>query len=116
VRCKDDSWKWILTRGQVAKRAGDGRPLRMIGLHEDISEHKQRAEELRLSSTVFNLADEAMVVCNPKNQILFVNPAFTAITGYAPEEVIWPQPEHAFREDAYERVLPGTVVQTDRIG
>lgn len=92
VRCKDDSWKWILARGLVAKRAADGRPLRMIGLHADISERKQREEELRLASTVFNLADEAMVVSNPKNQILSVNPAFTAITGYAPEEAIGRNP------------------------
>jgi diguanylate cyclase (GGDEF)-like protein/PAS domain S-box-containing protein len=92
VRCKNDSWKWILARGLVVKRAADGRPLRMIGLHSDISEHKQREDELRLSSTVFNLADEAMLITNAQNNILSVNPAFTAITGYLPEEVIGRNP------------------------
>lgn len=92
VRCKNGSWKWILSRGLVVKRAADGRPLRMIGLHSDISEHKQRGEELRLSSTVFNLADEAMIVTDPQNNILSVNPAFTVITGYAPEEAIGRNP------------------------
>jgi diguanylate cyclase (GGDEF)-like protein/PAS domain S-box-containing protein len=87
VRCKDGHWKWILTRGLVVDRAADGRPLRMIGTHTDISERHQREDDLRLSAAVFNLADEAMVVTNAQNQILSVNPAFTAITGYAPEEV-----------------------------
>ncbi|MBI3480926.1 MAG: diguanylate cyclase [Nitrosomonadales bacterium] len=93
VRCKDGSWKWILTRGLVMDRAMDGKPLRMIGLHSDISERKKREEELRLSSTVFNLANEAMIVTNPQNTILSVNPAFTAITGYAPEEAIGRNPK-----------------------
>lgn len=93
VLCKDGSWKWILARGLVVKRAEDGRPLRMIGLHSDISARKQREEELRLASTVFNLADEAMIVSNPQNEILSVNPAFTSITGYAPEEVIGCNPK-----------------------
>jgi diguanylate cyclase (GGDEF)-like protein/PAS domain S-box-containing protein len=92
MRCKDGSWKWILLRGLVVKRAEDGKPLRMIGLHSDISESKQREEELRLSSTVFNLADEAMVVTDAQNNILSVNPSFMAITGYAPEEVIGRNP------------------------
>lgn len=93
VLCKDSSWKWLLARGLVVNRAADGKPLRMIGLHSDISERKQWEEELRLASTVFNLADEAMFVTNPRNEILSVNPAFEAITGYTPEEVIGRNPK-----------------------
>ncbi|HQS58115.1 MAG: hypothetical protein B7Y56_04115 [Gallionellales bacterium 35-53-114] len=92
IRCKDGSWKWILARGLVVNRAADGKPLRMIGLHSDISERKRAEEELRLSSTVFNLADEGMVVTNPQNEIISVNPAFSLITGYAAEDVIGQNP------------------------
>ena len=45
MRCKDGTWKWVLTRGMLISRTPDGRPLRMIGTHTDISERK-KAEEL----------------------------------------------------------------------
>jgi diguanylate cyclase (GGDEF)-like protein/PAS domain S-box-containing protein len=47
VRCKDDSWKWILTRGMVAHRSADGRVMRMIGTHTDLSERKLAEETIR---------------------------------------------------------------------
>lgn len=40
LRCKDGSWKWILARGMVVDWAADGRPLRMVGTHTDISKLK----------------------------------------------------------------------------
>ena len=47
MRCKDGGWKWMLVRGMVMGRAADGRPLRMIGTHTDITAHKQAAQQLR---------------------------------------------------------------------
>ena len=41
IRCKDGSWKWIMTRGMVISRDAAGRPLRMIGTHTDITSRKQ---------------------------------------------------------------------------
>jgi len=41
LRCKDGSYKWILDRGKVISRTEDGRPLRVIGTHTDISARKE---------------------------------------------------------------------------
>ena len=47
MRCQDGSWKWILSRGMVVSRNAQGKPLRMIGTHTDISERKQTEAEWR---------------------------------------------------------------------
>lgn len=44
VRCKDGSYKWILDRGQVVERDEQGRALRMIGTHTDLTALKQREQ------------------------------------------------------------------------
>jgi len=58
VRCKDGSWKWILSRGLVIERDAMGRPLRMIGTHTDVTAAKQ-AEGLRLERDNAAAADRA---------------------------------------------------------
>jgi PAS domain S-box-containing protein len=47
LRCKDESYKWILARGMVVSRNEDGKPLRMIGTHKDISVRKHAEEALQ---------------------------------------------------------------------
>jgi PAS domain S-box-containing protein len=40
MRCRDGQYKWVLSRGQAIWNA-DGQPLRMVGIHHDISDRKQ---------------------------------------------------------------------------
>lgn len=47
--CKDGKYKWILDRGKVIERDSDGKPLRIIGTHNDISLQKLKEKELRQS-------------------------------------------------------------------
>jgi PAS domain S-box-containing protein len=47
VRCKDGRWKWVLSRGMVIARDAQGRPLRMVGTHTDVTEHKQAEAQQR---------------------------------------------------------------------
>jgi diguanylate cyclase (GGDEF)-like protein/PAS domain S-box-containing protein len=47
IRCKDGSWKWVLSRGMLISRDADGRPLRMIGTHTDITERKNAEALIR---------------------------------------------------------------------
>ena len=49
MRCSDGSWKWIMTRGSVVSRDTEGRALRTIGTHTDISKLKENEEALRAS-------------------------------------------------------------------
>lgn len=46
ARCKDGSFKWVLSRGIVVGRDANGRPLRMTGMFSDISERKEADEHI----------------------------------------------------------------------
>ncbi|HIJ38047.1 MAG TPA: EAL domain-containing protein [Rhodospirillaceae bacterium] len=59
----------------------------------DITEAKISEDKLRLSASVFEHASEATVITDNKNRIISVNPAFTQITGYSPEDVIGLDPK-----------------------
>jgi two-component system cell cycle sensor histidine kinase/response regulator CckA len=48
MRHKDGHWVWVLDRGKVTERDGEGRPIRMTGTHLDITDRKH-AEEERLA-------------------------------------------------------------------
>ncbi len=50
ARSQRGGWFWVLTRGQVVERDGDGRALRMIGTHRDITSLKATEELLRASN------------------------------------------------------------------
>ena len=85
MRCKDGSWKWILTRGMVVKRDAQGAPLRMIGTHTDISGRKQAESELRtlnaqllentqwLQTTLTSIS-QGIIVFDPDTRVRKFNP------------------------------------------
>jgi len=47
MRTKSGEWKWILGRGKATARSADGRAIRMIGTHVDITERKRMEHELK---------------------------------------------------------------------
>jgi diguanylate cyclase (GGDEF)-like protein/PAS domain S-box-containing protein len=61
-------------------------------LHDEVEERRRREQELRLAGAVFESAAEAIMVTDADNNIVRVNPAFTAITGYTPKEVMGRNP------------------------
>ncbi len=49
LRCKDGTYTWILDRGKVMQRDEEGRPVRFIGTHTNITDRKIVEEELTLA-------------------------------------------------------------------
>lgn len=48
LKCKDGSYKWLLSRGLAVSWDIDGNPIRIVGSHNDISERKEMEEELKM--------------------------------------------------------------------
>lgn len=90
IKCKNNSYKWILGRGMIVSRDEQGKPLRMIGTHTDITERKQTEQQLRIAATAFE-SQEGIMVTDANHIILRVNQAFVNITGYSAEEAIGQQ-------------------------
>jgi len=88
MRTADDSWKWVLAIGEVVAHDSQGKPLRFIGTHTDISERKFSEERLRLLASVFDSSHEAIVITDADLNIVAVNKAFNEATGYSNEETI----------------------------
>lgn len=88
IKHHDGHWVWVEDRGRAVKRNSEGRVLRMLGTRRDISLRKQRDQELYLASSVFDAGTEGIVILDPDYNILAVNKAFTALTGFTREEVL----------------------------
>jgi len=50
IRHRDGSSVWILDAGKVYERDGDGRPLRMSGIHLDVNERREKREFEKLAA------------------------------------------------------------------
>ncbi|WP_103666994.1 PAS domain S-box protein [Pseudanabaena sp. BC1403] len=70
----------------------------LVAVIADISEQKRQAEQVRLLQSVVVNTNDAVIVTEaesidaPGPRILYVNEAFTRITGYKPEEVLGKTP------------------------
>ena len=58
----------------------------------DISQQKNDTEQLRLASRIFESTAEGLLITDANQRIIWVNPSFTRITGYAKEDVIGRDP------------------------
>lgn len=47
LKAKDNSWKYILDSGMVIEWDTDGKPLRAVGTHQDVTNQKRNEEKLR---------------------------------------------------------------------
>lgn len=83
----------------------------------DITQRKRREEQLHLQSMALESAANAIVITDANGKIIWVNKAFTASTGYFPEEVIGKNPrilksgqgDENFYKDMWDTILAGKV-------
>lgn len=90
-----DDWTYVRKDGQkipvsltiTPLRDGSQKTMGYLGLALDITSRREMEQELRIAATAFK-SQAAIMVTDSAQRILRVNPAFTQLTGYSPEEAI----------------------------
>ena len=115
-RTRGGDWIWVLSKGSIVQRDDSGAPLRMIGTHSDITEHKAVEARLGLAATVFNHAREGILITNAQGSIVEVNETFTTITGYSRLDALGKTPRQLLdsgrQGDDFYAVLNSTLKST----
>lgn len=86
MRTRDGDYRWILDRARIVHRDADGRPLRMSGTHEDITERKQAQKALEQGhqrlTTILNAMDASVYIADMDTyELLFMNYPLTQAFG-----------------------------------
>ena len=120
MRCKNGSWKWILARGKLIRRDADGKPLRLIGTHTDISERKAAEFTLQGSNELLKSVIEHSPIRvfwkDSESRILGCNSSFARDAGFANPnlvqgktdfEMAWSEQAELYRADDHAVMTSG---------
>ncbi|AEM71807.1 multi-sensor signal transduction histidine kinase [Allomuricauda ruestringensis DSM 13258] len=94
----DGKIKWVHEKGRLIKNS-KGKPLSFEGTAQDITAQIEEEQRLKLLESVVTHTNDAVMITDsgpleeegPK--IVYVNRAFTQMTGYTPEEIIGRTPD-----------------------
>lgn len=91
LRCADGSYQWTLARGK-AQWDESGKPIRMVGSHQDISDRKQIETDLRESEARYRLladhSSDLISTHTPEGIFRYASPASRRLLGYEPQDLI----------------------------
>lgn len=96
-KCANGSYKYVLDKGFLLKDE-EGKAIRMIGAIQDITKQKEEEQRLKLLETVITQSKDSIIITEPdfKNseipKIIYVNPAFSVMSGYPIDEIIGKTP------------------------
>ncbi len=110
LRKADGSYATVLDKTFAIKNE-EGTIIRMVGALQDITKQRVEQERLRLMESVILNTNDSILITEaepydlPRPRILFVNKAFTEMTGYSAEEVIGKTPRILQNEDTDRKEL-----------
>lgn len=84
MKTKSGEWLWILARGKAVERGPDGKALRLIGTHTNITPLKKVQ---RAFGTFFEQPTNLHLIASFDGHIIRCNPGWETCLGYAREEL-----------------------------
>ena len=93
MKAADGSWVWVASRGHVSACDDHGKPVRLVGVHMDITARKTAELTLKQSEarfrTLFELSPVGLCMNDAAtSRYLYANDAMLRSTGYAREELL----------------------------
>lgn len=97
-KCANNSYKYVLDRGFLLKDE-NGKAIRMIGAIQDITKQKEEEQRLKLLETVITQSKDSIIITETDSidgkipNIIYVNPAFSIMSGYESDDIIGKSPD-----------------------
>lgn len=93
VRHQDGYWMWVIDRGRITERDDEGRPVRMVGTVQDITDRKQANLALQASEayfrTLFLNHEAVMLLIDPSECVVVdANPSACRFYGYLRSQLV----------------------------
>lgn len=122
IRHADGRWVWVLSIGRVVERDHDGRAIRVLGSHTDITERKEAEEAHRLSELLLIASIESqkgtiLLSIDPHYRYLYFNSAHAEAmrfaygqeieSGMSILECITSDEDRIAAQENYDRALAG---------
>ena len=120
LKAKNGAWRWVLGRGKCIARDEQGRAIRLVGTHMDITERK-RAEQnlnasLELLRAYFYLPLIGIATTNITKGWIDINPKLCQMLGYSEAELrtkswsdLTPFEDQPIEKNMYHGVLNGEI-------
>lgn len=113
--CRKDGSRVQVSLAVAPLRGADGESLGVLEIFDDLTEMRSREERLRLQAAALEAAANGILITDREGTILWVNPAFTQLTGYSAEEVLGKTPrllqsgrhEPSFYEEVWRTIRSG---------
>ena len=102
-------------------RDSHDQPVGFRGIVRDITERKAVEQQLRLHTSALESAASGIIITDRNGTIMWVNPAFTALTGYTAQEAVGGNPrilksgeqDEAFYREMWQTILSGQVWRSE---
>ncbi|MBX7255149.1 MAG: PAS domain S-box protein [Candidatus Hydrogenedentes bacterium] len=92
LRHKNGSWIWTMDRGKVVEWSEDGKPLRMVGTHFDVTALKSAEAAVRerdaLLQAALDATDEAIFIMDTQGLVLALNSTMATRLGTTQEAIL----------------------------
>lgn len=97
--CADRKYKWFNCRRIVYSRDEYGLPLLILGLSHDITEHRERQNEIEKLALIAQKTTNAIIITDKNERIEWINEGYEKLTGYTLAEVVGKKPTFLLREN-----------------